>query len=47
VTTSRLITFGLIWTAIGIYATDALLRERKARMLAKKPQNLRDADEGS
>jgi chloramphenicol-sensitive protein RarD len=31
VTTSRLITFGLIWTAIGIYAIDAILRERKAR----------------
>jgi chloramphenicol-sensitive protein RarD len=32
VTTSRLITFGLIWAAIGIYAIDAVLRERKARV---------------
>ncbi len=31
VTTSRLITFGLIWTAVGIYAIDAILRERKGR----------------
>jgi chloramphenicol-sensitive protein RarD len=31
VTTSRLITFGLIWAAVGIYATDAMLRERKGR----------------
>jgi chloramphenicol-sensitive protein RarD len=31
VTTSRLITFGLIWTAVGIYATDAIMRERKIR----------------
>jgi chloramphenicol-sensitive protein RarD len=31
VTTSRLITFGLIWTAVGIYAIDTILRERKGR----------------
>lgn len=31
VTTSRLITFAMVWSAIGIYATDAVLRERKAR----------------
>lgn len=31
VTTSRLITFGLIWMAVGIYAIDARLRERKGR----------------
>jgi chloramphenicol-sensitive protein RarD len=31
VTTSRLVTFAMVWTAIGIYATDAVLRERKAR----------------
>jgi chloramphenicol-sensitive protein RarD len=33
VTTSRLITFALIWAAVGIYAIDAQLRERKARIL--------------
>ena len=46
VTSSRLITFGLIWTAVGIYAIDARLRERRARLLDKIPQNLRDADAG-
>lgn len=35
VTTSRLITFGLIWTAVGIYAIDAGARERRARIAGK------------
>jgi chloramphenicol-sensitive protein RarD len=29
---SRLLTFGLIWTAVAIYAFDAKMRERKARI---------------
>jgi len=29
VNTSRLITFGLIWAAVALYATDAMLRERR------------------
>lgn len=37
VNNSRLITFGLIWLAVGIYAIDAKMRERKSRFLDKIP----------
>lgn len=47
VTTGRLVTFALIWTAVGIYAIDARLRERRVRLEDKIPQNLRDAGTGS
>ena len=47
VTPGRMLTFGLIWTAVGIYALDARMREKNARNRAKNPQNLRDAGLGS
>lgn len=40
VTMNRLITFAMVWTAIGIYATDAVLRERKARLSGQNSANL-------
>jgi chloramphenicol-sensitive protein RarD len=46
-TSSRLFTFTLIWLAIGIYALDAIIRERKATRSRKIPQNLRDSRPGS
>lgn len=46
-TLSRLITFALIWLAVGIYAFDAGRRARKSRIFEKKPQNLRDTGPGT